>query len=125
MDCLFCKIIAGEVPSKKIYEDDKVLAILDAFPNVDGHTLIIPKKHYADFLEMPDELIMHINGVCKKIAPILIKKINAESFSMRVNYGTMQAIKHYHLHLLPDYDIKKKATKKPEEIYELLKNITF
>lgn len=121
MDCLFCKIVNGEVPSKKIYEDEKVVAFLDAFPNVDGHTLIIPKKHYTDFLEMPADLIAHIHSVSQKLAPELIKKMNAESFSMRVNYGTMQAIKHYHLHLLPNYDIVKKATKDTEEVFEILK----
>ena len=99
MDCLFCKIIKGEIDSKKIYEDDKVIAILDAFPNVDGHTLIIPKVHYEDFLAMPNDLIGHINEVVKKISPILIKEMNAEAFSLRVNYGKTQAIKHYHLHL--------------------------
>ncbi len=121
MDCLFCKIVKGEVASKKIYEDEQVIAILDAFPNVDGHTLIIPKKHYEDFLAMPDDLIAHIHSVAKKISPILIKEMQAESFSLRVNYGTTQAIKHFHLHLLPNYDVKKKATMSSDEVYEKLK----
>ena len=57
MDCLFCKIVNGEIPSKKIYEDDLVIGILDINPNGEGHTLVIPKKHYTDYKELPDELL--------------------------------------------------------------------
>lgn len=122
MDCLFCKIINGEIPTKKLYEDDLVIAFLDAFPNVDGHTLIVPKKHYDSFLDIPEDLIAHIHSVAKKIAPILIDKMGAKAFSLRVNYGETQVIKHFHLHLLPNYDVKKSAEKSVDEIYDILKH---
>ncbi len=121
MDCLFCKIVKGEVESKKIYEDEQVMAILDAYPNVNGHTLIIPKKHYEDFLAMPEELVGHIHEVAKKISPILIKEMDAECFSLRVNYGTTQAIKHFHLHLLPNYDGQKRPLMDKDKVYEAIK----
>ena len=62
-DCLFCKIVRNEVESRKIYEDDKVIAIMDAYPDVDGHTLIIPKKHYTDFKELDDDILIHIKKI--------------------------------------------------------------
>ena len=63
---VFDKIISGELSSYKLYEDDKVLVILDAYPNVDGHSLIIPKTHYDTLMDIPDELVLHINNVAKK-----------------------------------------------------------
>ena len=92
MDCLFCKIVNNEVESKKIYEDDKVIAILDAYPDVDGHTL----------------------------SEKLMTTLNSSGLALIANYGDRQVIKHFHLHLLPDYQ-KKKASKSPQEIFELLK----
>ena len=121
-NCIFCKIISGEIPSKKIYEDDKVIAILDLHPACDGHTLVIPKKHFTDFIELSDEELIAINNVSKKLAPILMNKMNATALSTRVNYGDSQEIKHYHMHLLPNY-MYKKPSKTQEEVYEILKDI--
>ncbi|MBR1416838.1 MAG: HIT domain-containing protein [Bacilli bacterium] len=121
MDCLFCKIINGEIPCKKIYEDDKVIAILDLHPSSDGHTLIIPKKHVTDLMEIDDETLSYVNTILKKLTPILMNKMNATAFSLRVNYGTSQEIKHYHMHLLPNYQVKK-TTLTQEQSYEILKD---
>lgn len=120
MDCLFCKIVNNEVESKKIYENDKVIAILDAYPDVDGHTLIIPKKHYTDFKELDEEILNHINKVAKMLSEKLMTTLNSSGLALIANYGDRQVIKHFHLHLLPDYQ-KKKASKSPQEIFELLK----
>ena len=122
MDCLFCKMIKGEVPCKKIYEDDLVIGILDLYPDSDGHTLIIPKEHYEDLTKIPNELLIHINDVVKEIMPTLMDKMKAKSFSTRVNYGESQAIKHYHMHLLPNYHMKS-VTIKQDEAYEILKDV--
>ncbi len=119
MDCLFCKIIEGAVPSKKIYEDDIVIVILDAYPNVDGHILIIPKKHYNDFTELDDNTILHINNVSKKITNLIIEKLNPKSITYLVNYLDGQKIKHYHYHILPNFGVKPK--KSVEEIFSILK----
>ena len=71
-DCLFCKIIKGDIPSYKVYEDDKVLAFLDVNPNSDGHILVIPKEHYENLFETPNELITYmIDTIKTKIYPIL------------------------------------------------------
>lgn len=118
MDCLFCKIINNELESKKIYEDDLVMVIMDAYPDVDGHTLIIPKKHYETFKDIPNELLNHINDIAKKYSEILMEKLDSKSITLLVNYGDDQVIKHYHLHLLPNFKIK--ATKTVEEVYEVL-----
>jgi len=120
MDCIFCKIINGDIPSKKIYEDDLVIAILDVNPVVDGHTLIIPKKHIADFKELDSELLNHIYEVASKLSDMLIDKLDAKAMTFTVNYGESQVVKHFHLHLLPDYSIKEKSLS-VDEVYEKIK----
>jgi Diadenosine tetraphosphate (Ap4A) hydrolase and other HIT family hydrolases len=90
------------------------------FPNVDGHTLIIPKKHYDNYLDLPDDLLLEINKYAKEYGQFLLEKLNKESLTITNNFGTMQAIKHYHLHLLPNYGIEKKCKYKKEEIAKLL-----
>ena len=120
-NCLFCKIIKGEIPDKRIYEDDQVIALLDLHPACDGHTLIIPKKHITDMMEMDDETLIHIYEVAKKLTPTLMDKTNSTGLSLRVNYGDSQEIKHFHMHVLPNYQYKKPSMSQ-EEAYELLKD---
>ena len=119
MDCLFCKIVKGEVPSFKLYEDDKVIVIMDAYPNVDGHTLIIPKEHYDSLMDIPDDLVIHINKVAKKYINHIMERLNAKELSVCINYGNSQKIKHYHMHLLPNNGLR--PTKDVQEIFEELK----
>ena len=121
MDCIFCKIVNGEIPSKKIYEDDNVIVIMDIDPKVDGHSLIIPKKHVSDFTELSDDELLNINKVAKLVGLSLVKKLNAKGMTTAVNYGDSQAVKHYHMHLLPDYLIKEKSDRSVDEIYEIIK----
>jgi histidine triad (HIT) family protein len=121
-DCLFCKLIKGEIDSKIIYEDDLVIACLDAYPNVSGHTLIIPKTHYTDFTELPGELYAHINKVAAKIGPMLMNKLEKKCITLGVNYGTSQAIKHYHLHIMPGF-FEKNSTENiisRDEAYDII-----
>ena len=66
MDCIFCKIIDGEIPSKKVYEDELVIVIMDVNPDSNGHMLVIPKKHYVDFKELDTSILIHINDIAKK-----------------------------------------------------------
>lgn len=114
MDCLFCKMIKGDIPCKKIYEDEYVIAILDLHPDADGHTLIIPKKHFTDFIELDDEYLTHIMNIAKELSKDLIKCFNATSLSLRINYLDSQYIKHFHLHLLPNYGFKKPSLTQEE-----------
>jgi histidine triad (HIT) family protein len=119
-NCIFCKIINGEIPSKRIYEDDKVIVMMDINPVVDGHVLVIPKEHKTDFTELDSELLNHIYGVAKKLTPELLEKLNCNSMTFTVNYGDAQVVKHFHLHLLPNYG-KSEASKTVDEVYEIIK----
>ena len=119
MDCIFCKILNGEIPSKKIYEDDKVIAILDVNPVVDGHTLIIPKKHVEDYTKLDKDLLIHIYDVANKLTKDIMRKLNSKGMTFTVNYGDSQLVKHFHLHLLPDYQIKDKEME-IDEVFEIL-----
>ena len=121
MDCIFCKIINGEIPSKKLYEDDKVVVFMDANPNVDGHSLIVPKKHYTDFTELDDEIILHMNKVKKEIIKMIMDKMNCKACTMSMNYGDSQVVKHVHMHILPDLLVKHGPEKSIDEVYEILK----
>ena len=104
MDCLFCKIINKEISAYKIYEDDLVIAFLDINPKRNGHTLIVPKKHYTDYLELDIDIIKYILEVGEKIANKIMEKLNATGITFAWNYGSTQQIKHFHLHLIPEYE---------------------
>ena len=121
MDCLFCKMVNGEIPTKKIYEDENVIVILDLHPSSDGHSLVIPKKHITDMMELDNEDLVNVYSVAKKISPILMDKMNAKGLSLRINYGDSQEIKHFHLHVLPNYQISKPKLSQ-NEAYDILKD---
>lgn len=129
MDCLFCKIVKGEIPCFKIYEDDNVLAFLDINPDSDGHTLIIPKKHFTDLDDIDLDMLKNINDSSKKVKKLLEEKLNCSGITLVQNNGSIQEVKHYHMHLKPSYEgIKtielvkfKENIKDPKEIYEKLK----
>ena len=120
MDCIFCKIINGEIPCYKIYEDDIVIAFLDINPLVLGHTLIIPKKHYQDIYDIDNDTLTHIFGVAKKLMNEYTKKLNCDGFTFIQNNGIVEEVKHFHLHLKPAYS-NKQPSKSLDEVYELLK----
>lgn len=122
MDCIFCKIINGDLPSKKIYEDELVYAFMDIEPTVDGHVLLIPKKHYTDFMELDDDIIIHMNKVRKELAKMLMDKLNVKALSISFNYGDSQVVKHFHMHLLPNLLISNGAKNTVDEIYKKISN---
>ena len=129
MDCIFCKIINGEIPSYKIYEDDIVLAFLDINPDCDGHSLIIPKKHFKDLNDIDDDTLLHIQNVAKILKKDLEEKLGCVGISLLQNNGEIQEVKHYHLHIKPFYRDKKtmglskhqENIKNVEEVYNILK----
>ena len=100
-DCIFCKIIKGDIPSKTVYEDDIVKVFLDVNPNTDGHMLIVPKKHITDFTEMDDETLTHIHGVIKQMKDLIYDRLGTCGLKIVNNYGSEQLVKHYHVHLIP------------------------
>ena len=119
MDCLFCKIVSGEIPSYKIYEDELVYAFLDINPDSNGHTLLIPKKHYLDMNDIPLDTLTHIFKVAKELKIMLESKLNADGLTFIQNNGDVQEVKHFHLHLKPYY--KNNTISDVKDIYELLK----
>ena len=106
VDCVFCKIINGEIPANKIYEDDKVLAFLDINPVNPGHTLVIPKKHSENLIDTADEDLCAIIKAVKKIAPAIVKTVEAGGFNLGVNNGAAagQLVNHLHFHIMPRSD---------------------
>lgn len=118
-DCLFCKIANKKVDAKILYEDEDLMVILDAYPDTDGHTLVIPKKHYEDIYSIDPEVFLKIFTTGKEKAQTLMNKLDKNSLTFLVNYGDAQAIKHFHLHLLPDFMHKEHKYSK-EEIYDKL-----
>lgn len=103
MDCIFCKIVKGEIPSYSIYEDDIVKVFMDVNPVNDGHLLIIPKKHYTDIKEIDLDTLTHIHKVAKEMFKLLKEKLNIDGLTLTQNNEYGQQVKHYHLHLIPRY----------------------
>ncbi len=118
-DCLFCKIIKKEVPSFILYEDEDLIVILDAYPDADGHTLIIPKKHYNDILELDNATLIKLFDKAREYTTKLMDKLGKDAITFVINYGEAQVIKHFHLHLIPNY-IKKEHKLSKEEVYKIL-----
>lgn len=129
--CIFCKIISGEIPSYKVYEDDNTLAFLDIKPVSSGHTLVIPKKHYANLEEIgEDDLIAFIIAV-KKVGAILKNKFGAAGYNLTENNDPVagQEIPHLHFHLIPRQEGDKfehwpKIEYAQGEAVEILKKMT-
>jgi len=105
-DCLFCKIIAGEIPCHKVYEDERVLAFLDIHPLNPGHTQLIPKRHSEHLLESNEEDSRAIIDAAKKIVPAILQSVGAPGCNIHSNIGHAagQVVFHTHLHLIPRYD---------------------
>ena len=120
MDCIFCKIIKGEIPSYTIYEDDIVTVFLDANPDVNGHALVVPKKHYKDLFDIDNDTLIHIMDVARKIDKLLKDKLHTDGLTLVQNNGLKQEVKHFHLHLKPQYKNEGKLLT-PQEVYEKLK----
>ncbi len=113
--CIFCKIINGEIPSSKVYEDDDVLAILDISQATLGHTLVMPKKHYANILEIPSDEYAKVMLKVKDIASKINTNLKPNGINVLNNCGEVagQTVMHYHVHIIPRYnnnDIKIEFT---------------
>ncbi len=117
-NCIFCKIANGEIPSKTLYEDDKFRVILDLGPASKGHALILPKEHYADLYELPEETAGEVMKLAKKMAAQMTQRLGCEGFNLVQNNGELagQTVFHFHMHLLPRYrDDGQKIGWKPQE----------
>ena len=131
-DCIFCKIVKGEIPAAKVYEDDYTLSFLDIMPANKGHCLVIPKKHYETFLDIPDKDLTNLMKTSKKVTKALSLSIGNGSYNIVMNNGKIagQVVMHAHIHILPrfkgdklrlNWSHKKYEDKEMEEYVDKIK----
>lgn len=105
-DCIFCKIINGELPCSKLYEDETTLAFLDIKPVSDGHALVVSKEHYEDIFDVPETVLCQISNTLKKVSEAVLKGVEAHGISIgqsnRAAAG--QVVPHMHFHIMPRFD---------------------
>lgn len=131
-NCIFCKIIAGEIPSQTLYEDNQFKVILDVGPATKGHALILPKEHYANLYELPEDTASDVFKLAKKMMAKMTEKLHCDGFNIVQNNGEVagQTVFHFHMHLIPRYknddEILKYIAGSPsqEELAEIKKIIT-
>lgn len=120
-NCIFCKIANGEVPSKTLYEDDGFRVILDLGPATKGHALILPKEHYANLYDLPEETAGEAMKLAKKMAARMKERLGCEGLNLVQNNGDLagQTVFHFHMHMIPRYQADgQKIGWKPGELTE-------
>lgn len=123
-DCIFCKIAGGDIPSATLYEDDEFRVILDLGPATKGHALILPKHHYANLYEIPEEMAAKAMVLAKKMATAMTEALGCDGFNIVQNNGEAagQTVFHFHMHLIPRYkDDAAEFGWKPGELDEKTK----
>lgn len=128
-DCIFCKIANGEIPSKTLYEDERFRVILDLGSATKGHALILPKDHFSNLFELPDETAGEVMKLARRMAVQMKEKLHADGFNLVQNNGECagQTVMHFHLHLIPRYEgdgqhILWKPVETTQEELEQIKN---
>ncbi|WP_028042441.1 HIT family protein [Candidatus Stoquefichus massiliensis] len=103
--CIFCEIGKHHIPGKVIYEDEMCMAFLDLSQTTDGHTLVIPKKHFHDILEVDEKTLSHMMNVVQKVAHQLQTKLDAQGFNIMTNMNEIagQSVHHFHIHIIPRF----------------------
>ncbi len=103
--CIFCKIINGSIPSKKVYEDKDVLAILDISQATKGHTLVIPKKHYENILDIDSKDYLAVMDKVRELSKKIVTNLGAEGANILNNCNEVagQSVMHFHVHIIPRY----------------------
>ncbi|HKR73100.1 MAG TPA: HIT family protein [Candidatus Nitrosocosmicus sp.] len=132
-NCIFCRIIQKDIPNAIIYENDKFLAFMDKYPINHGHTLIVPKQHYGNILEMPAELVGEMYSLIPKLANAITSVIESDGFNINQNNGKSanQIVPHVHVHIVPRYSAEKvkgqwptRKIAKMQELQNLAQKIT-
>jgi histidine triad (HIT) family protein len=120
LNCIFCKIIAGEIPSATVYEDEDFKAIMDISPAAKGHMILLPKKHSANLLELDDETAKKALLVTRKLAKALKEELGCDGINLLQNNGEAagQMVFHFHMHLIPRYHNDQVKTTWPQGKYE-------
>jgi histidine triad (HIT) family protein len=108
-DCIFCRIVNGEIPCRKIYEDSNCIAFLDISPQSKGHTLVVPKKHFENIFDIDEETLCHISSVVRKLSLHIKDVLNPEGIKLVQNNGRKagQTVFHFHFHIRPVYSDTK------------------
>ena len=123
-DCIFCKIINGELPSKTLYEDDLAKVIMSIDPVTNGHLLVIPKTHQVNITDISEDFISHSFKIIKnELYPMLKDKLNCEGLTILENNFLGQEIKHFHIHLMPRYQNDNAEPTSNKELLEDLDTI--
>ena len=130
-DCIFCKIANGAIPSNTIFEDENFRVILDNGPATKGHALVLPKKHYADLFEIPEETLAGAVKTAKKVAANMKDKLGCDGLNLVQNNGAAagQTVMHFHLHIIPRYEndgqsiLWKPTSPTPEELMAVKETI--
>ena len=129
-DCIFCQIVQKKIPSKIIFENEKNLAFLDIFPISIGHTIVIPKSHYQNIEDIPDEELTELFKIVKKLAIFIHKQLKIDGYNILQNNfeSAGQVINHFHAHIIPrnknDQRIKLRIPRNQateDELYDTLK----
>ena len=115
--CVFCDIIGGKIPSKKVFENESLIAILDISQTTKGHTLIIPKKHCSNMLETDENILKEMISLSKTLGNKIVKNMNATGLNvlLNTNESAGQTVMHTHMHLIPRYDSNDSITIKFNE----------
>lgn len=129
-NCIFCKIANGDIPSKTLYEDEEFRVILDLGPATKGHGLILPKEHFKNLYELPEEKAAKVMKLAKRMAATMTEKLSCDGFNLVQNNGEVagQTVFHFHMHLIPRYKedgqkIGWEAKAPAQEELEEIKNI--
>lgn len=119
VNCIFCKIASGEIPSKTLYEDNNFRVILDLGPATKGHALILPKEHYANLYELPEDIAGETMKLAKKMMTKMTERLECKGFNLVQNNGDLagQTVFHFHMHMIPRYQADgQKIGWKPQEV---------
>lgn len=124
-ECVFCRVADGDIPSATLYENEEFRVILDVAPAGKGHALILPKQHYKDLYEIPDEVVQRAIVLAKKMITVMTEALECDGFNLIQNNGAAagQTVFHFHIHLIPRYrDDGLKLNWVPGELTEDVKN---